>query len=93
MIQPHLPKITIDITFILSKPRDSNVEDPSACLSLWSIDEVDFKSCTVFPQKSLDEVSEVVKSFTALEEQEYYKGEVMVSRKTIIWWIVMLICN
>jgi len=70
MVRPHLSKITIDIALIVSKPTDSEVDEPSACIGMWRIDKVDFESCAVFPHKSVEEVAEEMKSFIALEAEE-----------------------
>ncbi|KAL3796014.1 hypothetical protein HJC23_013071 [Cyclotella cryptica] len=78
MVRPHLSKITMDIALILSKPHESEADEPSACISMWRIDKVDFESCAVFPQKSVDEVVEEMKSFIALEEMGCDRTKVQV---------------
>ena len=45
IVRPHLPGITIDCAFIISKPKDSDIEEPSCCVGLWRIDQVDFEKC------------------------------------------------
>jgi hypothetical protein len=78
MVRPHLSKITIDLALILSKPHGSEVDEPSACIGMWRIDKVDFESCAVFPQKSVDELVEEMKSFIALEEIGHDRTKVKV---------------
>ena len=70
MVRPHLSKITIDLALIVSKPKDSDEDEPHACVGMWRIDKVDFESCAVFPEKSIEEVAEEVKSFIALEARD-----------------------
>ena len=55
MVRPHMWSITIDIALIISKPKLSEIEEPSACLGLWRVDKIDFERCAVFPEKSPDE--------------------------------------
>ena len=61
IVRPHLKSITIDVALIVSKPLDSEFEEPSACLGMWRIDKVDFESCAVLPEKSIDDVAEELK--------------------------------
>ena len=68
MVRPHMSKITIDLALIVSKPKGSEVEEPSACIGMWRVDKVDFETCAVLPQKSVEEVAQEVKSYIALEE-------------------------
>ena len=70
MVRPHLSKITIDLALIVSKPKDSEVDEPSACIGMWRIDKVDFESCAIFPEKSIEEVANEVKSLIALETRD-----------------------
>jgi hypothetical protein len=53
MVRPHMRSITIDIAFIIPKPKLSEIEEPSACLGLWSIDKVDFERYAVFPERTI----------------------------------------
>ena len=61
IVRPHLQSITIDLAVIVSKPQHSEIEEPSACLGLWRIDKVDFESCAVFPEKTIDETAQQLK--------------------------------
>lgn len=61
IIRPHLPSITVDLAFIISKPKDSEVEEPSACLGLWRVDKVDFERCAVIPEKTIEEAADELK--------------------------------
>jgi len=70
IVKPHLPGITIDLAFIISKPRDSEIEEPSACLGLWRIDKVDFESCAVLPEKTIDETANELKLMMSQLEDE-----------------------
>lgn len=72
IVRPHLPKITIDIAMVISKPWGSVIEEPSCCLGVWRIDKVDFESCAVFPQsrKSVEEAADEMKSLIAILEEE-----------------------
>lgn len=70
MVRPHLSKITIDVALIVSKPKDSDVDEPSACIGMWRIDRVDFEGCAVFPEKSVEQVVAEVKSFIELESRD-----------------------
>ena len=60
--RPHLQSITIDIAFIISKPVDSQDEEPNACLGLFRVDKVDFEKFAVTPVSTLDESMEEIKS-------------------------------
>mmetsp|Transcript_20625 Transcript_20625/g.44801 ORF Transcript_20625/g.44801 Transcript_20625/m.44801 type:complete len:644 (+) Transcript_20625:229-2160(+) len=70
LIRPHLHSITIDLAFIISQPKGSEIEEPSACVGLWRIDKVDFESCAVFPEKTIDEAAEELKMYVSLLEEE-----------------------
>lgn len=61
IVRPYVQSITIDMAFIISKPENSSIDEPCACLGLWRIDQVDFESCAVFPERTIDEVAEEMK--------------------------------
>ena len=60
MVRPHMWSIKIDFALIISKPKLSEIEEPSACLGLWRIDKVDFESCAVFPERTIDKTAFVL---------------------------------
>jgi hypothetical protein len=60
--RPHLQSITIDIAFIISKPQDSQDEEPTACLGLFRVDKVDFEKFAVTPVSTFEESMEEIKS-------------------------------
>jgi len=60
IVRPHLPGITIDVALIISAPKESEIEEPSACLGLWRIEKVDFESAAVFPELPLEDALERV---------------------------------
>ena len=60
--RPHLQSITIDIAFIITKPVDSQDEEPNACLGLFRVDKVDFEKFAVTPVSTLEESMEEIKS-------------------------------
>ena len=71
MIRPHMRSITIDIAFIISKPTNSEIEEPSACLGLWRIEKVDFERCAIFPDRTIDETAlELSMILSKLDEEE-----------------------
>lgn len=65
IVRPHLRSITIDCALVVSAPQWSDVEEPCCCLGLWRIDKVDFESCAVFPEKTIDEAADELKKFVA----------------------------
>lgn len=72
MIRPHMRSITIDIALIISKPMNSEIEEPSACLGLWRIDKVDFERCAIFPERTIDETAlELSIILSKLDEEEF----------------------
>ncbi|KAL7541820.1 hypothetical protein ACHAXR_012554 [Thalassiosira sp. AJA248-18] len=60
IVRPHLQSITIDVAIIISRPDDSDIEEPCACLGLWRIEKVDFESCAVFPELEINEAAEEI---------------------------------
>lgn len=60
--RPHMHRITIDVAFIISKPQNSQIEEPSACLGLWRVDKVDFEGFAVSPIKTIEETMHEIKS-------------------------------
>lgn len=84
IVRPHLHSITIDLAFIISQPQESVIEEPSACLGLWRIYKVDFESCAVLPEKSIDEVAEELKSYmraTLMEDDKDFLEAAVATRK------------
>jgi len=57
MVCPHMWSITIGIAIIISKPKLSEIEEPSACLGLRRIDKVDFERYAVFPERTIDKTA------------------------------------
>ncbi len=70
IVRPFMQTITIDMAFIIAKPESSSFDDPCACLGLWRVDKVDFESCAVFPERTLDEVAEEMKLIMSVMEEQ-----------------------
>lgn len=78
LIRSSLSSMTVDLAFIVSKPKHSEVEEPSACLGLWRIDKVDFESCAVFPEKTVDETAQELKLMLS-QMEEVREEEIVVA--------------
>lgn len=83
IVMPHLDKITIDVAMVIAPPWGAEGEEanePSACLGVWRIDKVDFTGCAQLPEKPteevLEEVKEVMKSFTPEERSMWEEIQV-----------------
>lgn len=70
IVRPHIAKITIDIALIISKPQDSEMEEPSACLGLWRIENVDFEDCAVFPELTVREAAKEISILMSMIEAD-----------------------
>mmetsp|Transcript_11850 Transcript_11850/g.22499 ORF Transcript_11850/g.22499 Transcript_11850/m.22499 type:complete len:177 (-) Transcript_11850:148-678(-) len=70
VIRPHIESVTIDVALIVGTPKDSEVEEPSACIGLWRIEKVDFESAAVFPELAVEDAAEKVKMIMSGMEME-----------------------
>ena len=70
IVRPHLQSITIDVALILSKPQDSDVEEPCACLGLWRIEKVDFEECAVFPDLDVEDAAAKISMIASMLETD-----------------------
>ena len=60
IFRPHISDITVDIALVVSTPKDSDVEEPCACLGLWRMEKVDFESCAIFPELQVEEAAKEI---------------------------------
>jgi len=64
VVMPHLGKITVDVAMVIHPPWEAEgeeVNEPSACIGVWRIDQVDFLSCAQLPEKPIEMVEEEIK--------------------------------
>eukprot|EP00984_Skeletonema_dohrnii_P014630 scaffold6162_cov93-Skeletonema_dohrnii-CCMP3373.AAC.10 len=64
VVMPHLGKITVDVALVIHPPWEAEGEEanePSACIGVWRIDQVDFLSCAQLPEKPIEVVEEEIK--------------------------------
>lgn len=55
IVRPHTARVVLDCALIISKPKDSEDDEPSACLGMWRLDKVDLNGCAVLPRKTESE--------------------------------------
>ena len=51
LVQGSIQKVKLDCAVIISKPTQSKVEEPSACLGLWRMDRIDMHQTSLSPEK------------------------------------------
>jgi len=70
MVRPQTARITIDCALVISKPKDSENDEPSACLGMWRMEKVDLNGCAVLPPKTESEmVQEATVIMSTLQEE------------------------
>lgn len=58
LVRPHTARIIMDCALVISKPWDSEDDEPSACLGMWRLDKVDLNGCAVLPKTESEMVHE-----------------------------------
>ena len=51
LVQGSIQKVKLDCAVIISKPAQSKVEEPSACIGLWRMDRIDMHQTSLLPEK------------------------------------------
>ena len=51
LVQGSIQKVKLDCAAIISKPTQSTVEEPSACIGLWRMDRIDMHQTSLLPEK------------------------------------------
>ena len=76
IVLPHLGSITIDLAVVIHPPwgaEGAEAEEPSACVGVWRVDQVDFVSCAQLLEKPIEvveeEIKDIMKSFVMESEE------------------------
>mmetsp|Transcript_14237 Transcript_14237/g.41775 ORF Transcript_14237/g.41775 Transcript_14237/m.41775 type:complete len:729 (-) Transcript_14237:38-2224(-) len=56
VVRSQTARITVDCALVISKPIDSQNDEPSALLGMWRLDKVDMDGCAVLPPKTESEI-------------------------------------